>query len=1353
MVSLIFAAAIAGGAVQLTTTAIIIGGILAAVADAALAQAFFKDRTQDPISGDTERGKQIKTSASAEGQGLTYVLGRARVPMRLIASQNGWRLQSGDPDKHTINFAVDVCNGPVNTRVVKSSTTGYDETGFIEAVYAEGQPIYLQAGEVTYSGPDLYFLSCPRMVEAGANRDEWDAYSSRVLGYNVSRYKLYKYYDGVGYSQRDIPYPSIQRPIVVVSPPWGPSLSSLLPVGEEVTLHGVPIATYTPSSPDPAGVTSVTFDPNIDGQFFGRSVDQRVPSGSSDDFYDDDNALDTQNHDQGAPGYQLTYRVAYVTDAFNTSVVGTLPLTVFSGVSDMTGWEVASLELYPHRNVRGNQTDDGAWKYDWRKRGVRCTRPGGSPLVAPNVSSRSLYSCTASDGVTSVYPGVGRDIALSAGKPTLFQNAGAYPDDYRAADALVVPGVPLSRSGKITYLDPYGNVKTGRGIQINQNYDDTGFHNVTVKQTDVTTSYLPVVTPPPSTTNPAYLDSSAYDPDNDGITHHNNNFAEFVARFPPGVVPSNYTEHYPVAFGIVQHTTYPVDGSTVKKGMEGTLSTTLGTSGTQPFAAMYQISGSDTTPTSDVRNPSTPVGAVLAELFGQPSASGSTNPNISSWVPNRVGRAWVVFKDMDLVNFGDRIPNMEAVVVEREDLDLATAIGALLERHGIKPWQYDVSEVTGELDGLAVVEPVGSIETIQALMEVYRIDAREVDSKLHFSMREDAPTYALDYGELGAGESTERVEPINVTVLPTSAAPKVVQVKFMEDGAGLIINAVTVTSDGSGTVFDRTKTEKLQYPFAMTRRRANLAALQELVDRQLELEQYSFAIPPTRLDIRDSDCFSTVVDADDSSFEIVGRITEIERGANFYPVAKATKVNPSAKALPIDLIPEEGASGTFGGGGDAGGGQPPIDQAYIPHPVLASWNTVGYVSGGTITTEVHDINTPQATVAWINPGGLSPNQQLLETDSDEERATVASSVIENSTLGLDLGYPIVAANLYGSASADSAQKLGLDPTLYAAVSAPTNYLSRHESIIIEDPTGSFRDAYDSLDNSAPSAAEASNSGRYLVIGTEIISWSKWEISGSQVTLSGLQRGVGNTNAPTTLVYSADGDIIDYTTEPLFLNPLSTIPRAYIDAGRRVMFTVPQSIPSEELRFEAASGGQGGLVEFPYYKEGVAITIGGDTLRTRIYSDSTFTRRPPVLVRPAKYFQYGSEYGCSATFALTLRSPDPGAPESAGCWPRSFVLGQLDSFPGVTGVLRDSANAPIAIFRITGTYANPTVSITSGSEIGLQVEARGVGESSTDGTIAIRHVISIIVKGVSQEFSLMLRETEQNYGASCGLIVT
>jgi len=1349
MVSLIFAAAVAGGAIT-STTAIIIGGILAAVADAALAQAFFKDRTEDPIAGDTERGKQIKTSASAEGQGLTYVLGRARVPMRLIASQNGWRLQSGDPDKHNINFAVDVSNGPVKTRVVKSSTTGYDETGFIEAVYAEGQPIYLQSGEVTYSGPDLYFLSCPRQVEAGSNRNDIDSYTSSILGTNIQRYKT-RYDASVSQDELAYPWPTIQRPIVIVSPPWGPSLSSLLPVGEEVTFSGVPVATYTPSSADPSGVTSITFDPNIDGQFFGRSVDQRVPSGSSADFYDDDTNLSTQGHDQDAPGYRLTYRVAYVSDGFNTSVVGTLPLTVFSSVADMTGWEVASLELYPHRNVRGNQDDYGDWKYDIKKRGIRCTRPSGVPILATDITSKSLFCCTASDGQTSVYPGFGRDIVISAGNSTLGYYGGTT-GDFRAVDALVVPGIPLNRTVTASYFDPYGNIKTGKGIQLNQNYDNTGFHNVLIKESGIS-YYLPVFTPPPSTTNPAYLDSSDYDLDDDGVTHHSNDLAEFVARFPQGVVPSNYAEHYPLAFGVVQHTSYPSGASTVKKGMEGTLSTTLGTSGTQPFAAMYQISGSDTTPTSDVRNPSTPVGAVLAELFGQPSASGSTNPNISSWVPNRVGRAWVVFKDMDLVNFGDRIPNMEAVVVEREDLDLATAIGALLERHGIKPWQYDVSEVTGELEGLAVVEPVGSIETIQALMEVYRIDAREVDGKLHFSMREDAPTYALEYGELGANDSNERVEPINVTVLPTSAAPKVVQVKFMEDGAGLIINAVTVTSDGSGTVFDRTKTEKLQYPFAMTRRRANLAALQELVDRQLELEQYSLNIPPTRLDIRDSDCFSTVVDADDSSFEVVGRITEIERGANFYPVARATKVNPSAKALPIDLIPEEGASGTFGGQGDSGGGQPPTDQAYTPHPVLASWINVGYVSGSTNSTEIHDTNVPQATVAWLNPGGISPNQQLLETDDDQERAIVASSVIENSILGLDLSYEIVAANLYGSASADLAQKLGLDPTDYAAVSAPTNYLSRHESITIEDPTGSFRDLYDgpAYDNSAPSAAEASLHQRYLVIGTEIISWSKWEISGSQVTLSGLQRGIGNTNAPTTLVYTSDGDIIDYTTEPLFINPLSTIPRAYIDAGQRVMFTVPQSVPSEELRFESATGGQGGLVDFPYYNEGVAITVGGDTLPTRIYYDSTFTRRPPVLVRPAKYFQYGAEYGCSATIALTLRSSGGGL--EIGCWPPSFVLNQLDSFPGVTGVLRDSANAPIAIFRITGTYANPTVSITSGSETGLQVEARGVGESSTDGTIAIKHVISIIVKGVSQEFSLMLRETEQNYGASCGLIVT
>lgn len=127
------------------------------------------------------------------------------------------------------------------------------------------------------------------------------------------------------------------------------------------------------------------------------------------------------------------------------------------------------------------------------------------------------------------------------------------------------------------------------------------------------------------------------------------------------------------------------------------------------------------------------------------SVEGSAN------TPAYRGVAYVVFEDMPLGDFGNRIPQITCEVIRAPVFDIGVTIQTLCSDVGLTPDQIDITGISGLSDQItgfyndAIVSPSALLEV---LMETYQIDVYEEGGKLVFVRRADAPSFEIDESDL-----------------------------------------------------------------------------------------------------------------------------------------------------------------------------------------------------------------------------------------------------------------------------------------------------------------------------------------------------------------------------------------------------------------------------------------------------------------------------------------------------------------------------------------------------------------------------------------------------------------------------
>lgn len=121
-------------------------------------------------------------------------------------------------------------------------------------------------------------------------------------------------------------------------------------------------------------------------------------------------------------------------------------------------------------------------------------------------------------------------------------------------------------------------------------------------------------------------------------------------------------------------------------------------------------------------------------------------------VPAYRGKIVVTFENLQLLDFGNTLPQFEADIVQDE----AATVGSFLEQQaldaGFGADEVDASAITTPLLGYTVRGPQDVRQKMSPLMLAYELMTWEDAGTLRFFYRKDAPDYALDADMLAAHE-------------------------------------------------------------------------------------------------------------------------------------------------------------------------------------------------------------------------------------------------------------------------------------------------------------------------------------------------------------------------------------------------------------------------------------------------------------------------------------------------------------------------------------------------------------------------------------------------------------------------
>jgi hypothetical protein len=246
-------------------------------------------------------------------------------------------------------------------------------------------------------------------------------------------------------------------------------------------------------------------------------------------------------------------------------------------------------------------------------------------------------------------------------------------------------------------------------------------------------------------------------------------------------------------------------------------------------------------------------------------------------VPGFRGIAYIVFDDLQLAQWGNRMPNFSFLVEFAESSDtVPVVLAALLERAGLVSADYDVTGVTADLmTGLSTHGPYPVISIIQSLMFIYGIEARDENGKLVFFDRDTLDTVTVpaeDFCAHSPGSDVPR--PFAISDMCGIDLPRQVDIAFSEaaidyqQGSQSILK---INAPGSTA-----HTLRMVLPFTLTAEQAREIAKRELWTAWGERQKVSLFLPPSYMHLQVFDIIGLTYDGVDYEF----LVREINIGHN-----------------------------------------------------------------------------------------------------------------------------------------------------------------------------------------------------------------------------------------------------------------------------------------------------------------------------------------------------------------------------------------------------------------------------------------------------------------------------------------
>ena len=178
--------------------------------------------------------------------------------------------------------------------------------------------------------------------------------------------------------------------------------------------------------------------------------------------------------------------------------------------------------------------------------------------------------------------------------------------------------------------------------------------------------------------------------------------------------------------------------------------------------------------------PEVPVQLYSAIRFYPGSATQLPDPTIEAYIgagktPAYRGTAYVVLADLQLADYGNRIPNLEFLIEAQPEVTVGRVVADFVERCGLPLNLVSTVGLTEPVRGYAVAQAASGVGAIQPLALAFDFDVAEVGGGLRCVKRTASPAGIVLTEHLAGHEaSSDRPDPLiwkraQVTALPREA--------------------------------------------------------------------------------------------------------------------------------------------------------------------------------------------------------------------------------------------------------------------------------------------------------------------------------------------------------------------------------------------------------------------------------------------------------------------------------------------------------------------------------------------------------------------------------------------------------
>ena len=260
------------------------------------------------------------------------------------------------------------------------------------------------------------------------------------------------------------------------------------------------------------------------------------------------------------------------------------------------------------------------------------------------------------------------------------------------------------------------------------------------------------------------------------------------------------------------------------------------------------------------------------------------------------GICYGLFENLDLSDFGSRIPNFSAEI-ETAAVSVGNVYSDLVRSVGVDAGDIDISDAGESCESFLALATSDAQTYIDALILAYGYDHIEIDGVLRLVKRGGATTFALTADDIGAGSSNDREPYVRRRGMKTEI-PRRIDVSYFD------INADHQrASDGDGDiVVDQAHKLTIDLPMSLSADFALEIARRELDRATIESQTFTTSVLMRH---------STIAPGD------VGTIAT-RTGTKRVRVVRTT--GGRGEAVNLELIPDDAGVMTQDGGGEGGGG-------------------------------------------------------------------------------------------------------------------------------------------------------------------------------------------------------------------------------------------------------------------------------------------------------------------------------------------------------------------------------------------------------------------------------------------------